>query len=187
MLVVGCRVRVAEPAFAVGLGPDRDAVGALRLAIRRLIDEADHERRARRGFDHAIRDAAEALAHAVDAEAAHDDQMRADLGGEVGDLLGGRTGTHVQPDVPLGAVDPFETFKDERGESALDVVDIGVRVGHRHEVQIGLVVTRGLIDRVLEDDLRIFGEIEGDDDSRTVEHTPKGCIARAYGCSAGAR
>ena len=110
---------VAEPPLAVGVRADLDAVGALRLGLDRSIDEPDDQRRAGGALDHALGDPA--------LESSDDDRMGVDLGGEIGDLLLGLAGAHVEPRVPVGPavakdVEAFERELDELFLRALDGV-----------------------------------------------------------------
>ena len=102
-------------------------------------------------------------------------------------LLGRLADANVHASAPVDAVvEDVEAVADELGEALL---------GHGHEarvgydgdeVQLGLLVTRGLVERVLEHDFGVLGQVESDDDAVAI-HTRRVCIADAHSPSLSTR
>src|SRR5687767_5135634 len=131
-----------------------------------------------------MRGRAELTKGAAHAESADDDEMRVDLAGERHDLFVRATGANMKPCSPVGAArDGLESFEHETRELGLRVFDglIVVVADDVKEVNVGCGMARGLVERVLEDDLGILGEVERDDDAivRVTLHSDNRCIAYA--------
>ncbi|HEX2691835.1 MAG TPA: hypothetical protein VHN14_34735 [Kofleriaceae bacterium] len=174
----------AEPALAFRLRAQRHAVGALRDHIGGIVDHPDDERRARSRFQHAAGDTPEPRTVVVQPETPDDDQVGAALGREAGDLLVGFADTHVEAQLPVGAVEVFERRQHERGHTLLRGFHIRWRVDDGQDVQVWRIVARHLVECVLEYDLRVLGAIESDDDLKTtagscLPHGRCDCIGRA--------
>jgi len=162
------RVGLAEPTFAVALGANRDAVRTLHLRLDGPIDKVDGEHRAMRAFDDAMRDGVASTPRPMHAKSPADDEMGIELGGERDDLFVRFADTNVKTRVPVGPLaDVVEALEHETRERELGVFARGVAVvvDDVDEVEVRGVVARGLVERVLEDNLGVLGEVERDDDA----------------------
>ncbi len=101
----------------------------------------------------------------VQTERADHDQVGAQVGGEPGDLRVGLAGAHVQARAPVRAVaiERLEHRDDALGQPLLEVLARLPAVFLRdEEVQVGRHVTRGLIERVLDHDVRVLRKVDAD-------------------------
>lgn len=148
----------AEQRLGIRRLADRCTGITLRHGLDDMLCQPDHEDRAWRFIDRPSR---QHLAPAMGPEPPHDDEVGIELPGESRDLVGDVTDTDVErhpPSLP-GALDPFEYL----GREALSG-SFGLALSaHRQEMQVGSVMPRCLIERMLEDDLGILGEVERDD------------------------
>jgi len=161
-------VGLAEPTFAVALGANCDAVRTLHLRLDGPIDKVDGEHRAMRVFDDAMRDGVASTPRPMHAKSPADDEMCVELGGERDDLFVRFADTNVKTRVPVGPLaDVVEALEHETRERELGVFAGGVVVvtDDVDEVEVRSVVARGLVERVLEDNLGVLGEVERDDDA----------------------
>lgn len=160
-------MRIAEPALAIGGGSHRHAVSAL-CELEWAIDEVDREHGAMRVLEHATRDRSAVSPRAMDAEPSTDDEVCVDLGCERDDLHVRLAGADVEPRAPRGTTHGVE--RAERGllEAPLRGFGVALVIDDVDEVNVGCRVSRGLIERVLEDDLGVLGEVERDDDTEVL-------------------
>ena len=117
------------------------------------------------------------------AEASDHEEMRADLCSQIRDLLGRLTRSNVQPDSPVVALQSVECGYNECSEPRFDVLDIdGTIVDDVQKVQIRCSVMNGLIDRVVEHDFGVLGEIEGNDDAMAIRRHGISRVHRSCPC-----
>jgi len=168
-------VRGAEDRIAVRLLTDQRAGLAHRLVGGLVLGEPDHEGGARRQRDHAVGDGADAAVLViVAAELPDHDEVGEDVGREDRDLLGRVAGAHVQARAPVAGaeVERVDAAGHELEQAGLEILQrLLVVLADRDEVEVRRVVPRGLVERVLEHDLRVLRQIEADDDAEpaTIE------------------
>ena len=96
-------------------------------------------------------------------------------------VMVGRSDKHMP-----GVAEEVEAVANGRAEPVLgDGHEPRVR-DDGDEVQLGQPVTRGLVERVLEHDLGVLGQVESDDDAVAI-HTRRACIADAHSPSLSTR
>lgn len=106
----------------------------------------------------------------VNTEPTDHDEIRADVGREVRDLFLGLALKNVKPRSPVRRArsERVEPLQHEVRERHACVLLVRPLRDDGDEVKIGTLVTSGLIDRVLEHDLRVLGAIEGHDEAKAA-------------------
>ena len=174
-------VLLTEPDLSIGRSSNFRARWALRSRLHDVLREADDERRARRALDDRWRERPVAR---VRGEAADDQQIRIELFGEADDLVDGLARADVQSNAPIpiriGHV--IEAFLQLLRETFSARSDFVLARHDGYEVEVDRIVSKSLIDGMLEDDFGILRLVERDDDTVATlhdVHALRKCTARA--------